>query len=283
MSHYTVLVTRTNHVPLDEQLEPFDENITVEPYLRPCYCIGRAARQYADSEAPKQLGKSVDDFRKEWAANPPSWKASHTWADFIKPLTDLLTKLEQEHPGYQKPNPGCGDCEGGGKRPSTYNPDSKWDWYVVGGRWRGYLKLNPGAEGELGDPGAFDKAEPKPGRADIAKAKDIDWQAMREQAKAAAERSWQAYQEKLAKGDEANAAFWLDVEDNDTKETYIARRSSVATYAVLHNGKWHATGEMGWFGMSNDAVTVAEWDETFTKLIESLDPDDEVTVVDCHI
>ena len=27
---------------------------------------------------------------------------------------------------------------------STYNPDSKWDWYVEGGRWSSLLKLRDG-------------------------------------------------------------------------------------------------------------------------------------------
>lgn len=31
---------------------------------------------------------------------------------------------------------------------STYNPNSKWDWYIIGGRWDGYLPLiDPDSEG----------------------------------------------------------------------------------------------------------------------------------------
>jgi hypothetical protein len=30
---------------------------------------------------------------------------------------------------------------------STYNSDSKWDWYTVGGRWAGLLKLKKGKTG----------------------------------------------------------------------------------------------------------------------------------------
>ena len=29
---------------------------------------------------------------------------------------------------------------------SSYNPDSKWDWYEVGGRWAGSLQLKEGVE-----------------------------------------------------------------------------------------------------------------------------------------
>lgn len=37
---------------------------------------------------------------------------------------------------------------------TTYNPDSKWDWYELGGRWTGYFKTKNG-EGKLGNPGVF--------------------------------------------------------------------------------------------------------------------------------
>ena len=33
----------------------------------------------------------------------------------------------------------CEECHGSGTYISTYNPESKWDWYVVGGRWTGVL------------------------------------------------------------------------------------------------------------------------------------------------
>ena len=35
------------------------------------------------------------------------------------------------------------------------NPNAKWDWYCVGGRWTGFLRLKDGAKGELGRPGVF--------------------------------------------------------------------------------------------------------------------------------
>jgi hypothetical protein len=33
------------------------------------------------------------------------------------------------------------------------NADKKWDWWQVGGRWTGFLKLKPGREGVTGEPG----------------------------------------------------------------------------------------------------------------------------------
>lgn len=49
---------------------------------------------------------------------------------------------------------------------STYNPDSKWDWYSIGGRWHAYLHLK-----ELDDNG--DRV-----RVDQATFGEIDWDYM---------------------------------------------------------------------------------------------------------
>lgn len=51
---------------------------------------------------------------------------------------------------------------------STYNPDSKWDWYSVGGRWSGFLCTK-----EKDDEG-------NPIRVNQAQFKDIDWDYMLE-------------------------------------------------------------------------------------------------------
>ena len=43
--------------------------------------------------------------------------------------------------GY-KAKADCPECQGTGEATTTYNPDSKWDWYTVGGRWSAYVKGN---------------------------------------------------------------------------------------------------------------------------------------------
>jgi hypothetical protein len=49
-----------------------------------------------------------------------------------------------------------GDNPEGQLAPFQYhnNPDSRWDWCVLGGRWYGYFKLKKGKTGKLGEPGA---------------------------------------------------------------------------------------------------------------------------------
>lgn len=33
----------------------------------------------------------------------------------------------------------CSECDGSGVRVSTSNPLAKWDWWVIGGRWDGWI------------------------------------------------------------------------------------------------------------------------------------------------
>lgn len=74
------------------------------------------------------------------------------------------------------------------------NPNSKWDWYQLGGRWRGFFQLKEGATGHLGEPGTFEKMGMREGKfekyeptqVDQALKGDIDFEA-KVQARLAAE------------------------------------------------------------------------------------------------
>lgn len=55
------------------------------------------------------------------------------------PIAELETFLNSTHPLVDKPDPDCDECNGTGITTSTYNPDSKWDWWRIGGRWDGAL------------------------------------------------------------------------------------------------------------------------------------------------
>ena len=55
---------------------------------------------------------------------------------------------------------------------TSYNPKSRWDWYVIGGRWTGYFPLKNGTKGIIGRPGILTKPS-MPGFADQARFCDI--------------------------------------------------------------------------------------------------------------
>lgn len=84
---------------------------------------------------------------------------------------------------------------------STYNPQSKWDWWSIGGRWTGYFRMKGQAPGILtGRPGVFDNAPGDMGegiRADGGPKGLIDIEAMRGDAAVKAHAEYDAW-EKLS-------------------------------------------------------------------------------------
>lgn len=59
------------------------------------------------------------------------------------------------------------------------NPDSKWDWYEIGGRWTGFFQTkNNNGIGSVGKPGLMTPSA-KPGRVDQTIKANIDFDAMR--------------------------------------------------------------------------------------------------------
>ncbi len=69
------------------------------------------------------------------------------------------------------------------------NPQAKWDWWQVGGRWTGSLKLKPGRPGVVGKPGLG--ADPcPPGYADSARKGDVDFDQLRNDAEVKARALW---------------------------------------------------------------------------------------------
>lgn len=65
------------------------------------------------------------------------------------------------------------------------NPNKKWDWYQLGGRWSGFFKMKPRTSAVLGTPGLMTpKADD--GTADQAFKIDIDFDGMRSDAEAKA-------------------------------------------------------------------------------------------------
>lgn len=142
---------------------------------------------------------------------------------------------------------------------SERNPQSKWDWYSVGGRWAGYWFVHEKAEdtSEMSDPAwagrpflsgsdreYVETRTSRPGRwADIARKYDIDFTA------------------------------------SDSEG-----RGTVATYAFLDSdGKWHEKGEMGWFGVGRGEKQQEEWNAEFEKLTAAESDNAWFVLVDCHI
>ena len=137
---------------LERLMAPYDQNMEVEAYTEPCYsctehAVWKAASAHADllhgtflqirEPANAELAKlrQSDGYKYNMTLEQELWD-KHT-----KPWRDCKGAFEKEHKDnreYWKED-GCPDCEGTYETDCTYNPDSKWDWYVVGGRWDGFI------------------------------------------------------------------------------------------------------------------------------------------------
>lgn len=168
MSHFTVLVTAANKDELFDKLLPYKE-----------YGCG-------------------SDFGDEMRARGLlEFNVEHEASEFKQAASEIIQKLDGDEDYYQEYlflfDAECyaaifKSWSGGQLNPETGDwghwrgKDEKWDWYTVGGRWSGLLKLKlsdggdrpHGAENGIG--GAFNDANTDDEYSDTAFSKDIDWQ-----------------------------------------------------------------------------------------------------------
>lgn len=199
------------------------------------------------------------------------------------------------------------------------NPNSKWDWWVVGGSWTGYFKAKPGAEVKLGRQSLVCPVEVESGWGDQLRKGDIDWETIRNEAGEKAAKQYDEVHAEIIKGeswlpfeqfrDEMNLTidrardeylaqdvmkrkmrhkeyYWVNLDEFlCTREEFIqaARDGACVPYAVVKDGKWYQKGDMGWWGMSSNEMSQAEWNRKFAELIDGLPDDTLFTAVDCHI
>lgn len=203
------------------------------------------------------------------------------------------------------------------------NPEARWDWWVVGGRWSGFFRLKPGVSRIVGQPGVFGPMREGHLYADCARVADIDIDAMQadgvhevlegwEKARAAttdvpSALVWDDFKASMAGADidTIRAAYWqqpmikalrsafpglfepdaLIESIRQDRETIISRAKSAtfAVHAYLKNGQWHEQGEMGWFGISHNDQPTDLWHGQIAEMIASLEPSAWLTLIDCHI
>jgi hypothetical protein len=184
MSHFTVLVTGND---VEAALAPFQENN-----------MGDCPEQYMQFE--DQEAEFLEEYENEGTArvvlpdgtcvlpwdrmfdvpNPEGFGTIRVVPPELErrkvPFKETYATFEQfvsEWHGHSERD------EKTGRYGCWSNPNSKWDWYQIGGRWSGSLKLKAGAEGQRGEKSwAVEDEADVPGTCDQARAGDIDWQAM---------------------------------------------------------------------------------------------------------
>jgi hypothetical protein len=127
---------------VEQLMAKFDENMEVESYEKKCWCMGREAQRDADKKLDKKMGtwdEVRDEFHKKYKDKPEEETIKLWQTEIYKPRQALIDNILKNHPLKDSPDPKCNTCNGTGKETTTYNPDSKWDWYRIGGRWDGVM------------------------------------------------------------------------------------------------------------------------------------------------
>lgn len=320
MSHFTVLV-RLEHPlnPLrnltelvDEELAPFIEQVEQGSPYAVFHDHTKERREEFETEKLKAVRFIEDDqekllhryerrfrVRSGGLFEPDTWKypegseqvevsAAELYGDF----EGFMTQHHGEEPDEQ------------GRYGYWDNPNAKWDWWVVGGRWSNMLRHK---NGEM---------------VDWCQVKDLDLAWGDKQAEEKAREFHAAYQRMLdghrsnhpfcptrttalnlglmecmevdkLTGDEFKVNRWPDkdmcdvlkpIELDDLLVQHTAHFWPFGTFARLFKGNWEEKGDMGWWGMSSATPETRKAnEETQKKWILSGDNRDVLVVVDCHI
>lgn len=133
MSHYSCVAIPAPGGSLEQLMARYDENREVEPHMIKCGCARSAHIDACSKALNDKFGPGyMDQKRKEVSGADITDEA---WLALIAPYIaerDRLMALPEP-----PPDGACEDCHGTGQRETTRNPDSKWDWFVIGGRWNG--------------------------------------------------------------------------------------------------------------------------------------------------
>lgn len=240
MSHFTVLVAADDEKDLKAKLQPYHEY----------ECTG-IKDEYVQFSVDEQT-----ECERDFLENQSKFNCK-TFAQYM-----------QDWHGYELHL---------GKWGRWTNPNKKWDWWVIGGRWGGLLKTKTGD------------------RVDSAIVSEVDWEAMRNSHLADKKAEYEAFHkaknlpEKEARKVLFDAGLYLmskselDVLESETVEEYLQKVGiEPLTFAWIGvDGVWHEKARMGWFAMTSDHNENAG--SEFWAFVENLPANQKVYVVDCHI
>ena len=126
MSHFVGLCFGDNW---ENDLEQYYEGLEVEAYIR-------HTKKEAIEQAKKYHASNYEYALKQLASDVITPENLACYTKVVNDgcsLTDKDAWEQIQDWGYQ--------IDDEGNLLTTYNPNSKWDWYSVGGRWSGFLPL----------------------------------------------------------------------------------------------------------------------------------------------
>lgn len=149
-----------------------------------------------------------------------------------------------------------------------------WDWWVIGGRWRG--ELLPIANPQLifiGRSGTYDNPPLYPNGVDALRLREVDWEGM------------YATRRELVRG------WYRDLKQSDpfhdlrgmSEEDYLKAHVPFRPHAIVVDGRWEQPEEMGWFGVGSELREDRVWLDRWEEVISKSDQDSILVIVDCHV
>lgn len=235
MSHFSVavIIRPKDECDIKDVLEKYEESLEV----------------FFDVIEDSEL----EDYRKQYIEKLEEMKAAGEPDPVLTGnyMYDCFDSFMRSYVGYSRY---------AGKYGTWTNPDAKWDWWVIGGRFENRLITKDGQ------------------KTNSAKVKDIDWEAMNERNKKEAAEFFDNETDSFLRAISG-------IKKEETREEYVNRQETFNTYAVVDVDKWASKGEMFWFGLSSESDDEAiKWsNEYYDNFIKDLEEDATITIVDCHI
>ncbi len=319
MSHFSVMVV-TDSEPTEEKLaeimQPYHEFECTgidDKYVQSINVIDEAKAAYAKylEGKPEQPNESFLEWTAEWYG----LKAVLAYEE--------LDREEAHKYGYIR----LGSDGNVAEVIDRTNPNRKWDYWRVGGRYRSKLQVKEGvASAVSSDPSYEWQGQTLPDGFDSACVADIDWDKMKAVA-VQARTTW--VDECITKCGMSRDAFgaacqlhkevhakWMELPGNDrprgteyfqwlrdagytnvaeahsnnfeipeigeqTLDEWINSAPPLTAFAVVKDGNWYQKGQMGWWACVSDEDD--QWDVKFNELVASLQPEQWITFLDCHI
>ena len=264
MSHFSVMVfTNPNsNRSIADLLERFDENLPVRSVI-------------SKEDVVEGVRKDHDVFSKivysDYKDAPDSFfdKLNKAEFDYVtKTIPEMLQYSDEEayqsHIKYIEED----DVLSDGSVVQWHNPEAKWDWYVIGGRFENQIPLK---DGTLVDSSVCSEIRLEPTQEEIDKLKD----------------EWNKHTNTDVELGEGEFLFYKPsyyLERYGDEDAYIKANVGLIAYAMLTpKGEWIQSGEMGLFGIGTDTadseIQFAEKLQTYIKENPGL----VATMIDCHI
>ena len=280
MSHFAGLVILTakyaKNNSLEDSLNKYDERLKVPEYSK-----GKVSEfdkvsfieYYAQKDNRKELQeKHYNNLLEQGKIHPYDGKGKDMPDTFEKYCNELMSMFKDEYVElfksiypdlfakfdelYQKNGNDWNSCHwrisetsGCWEEYSTYNPNSKFDWYDCCGRWSGCLKTKSGEyvnECLLGE---------------------IDWTDF-----------------KPEDYEDEEKEDWLGKKYKPLKEDVMYHfTKSAPPFCLVVDGQWFEKGKMLYWAITENEISKEDWSKQFFEILEKLPEDSFCYNIDFHI